>query len=52
MFWLLYIRGVMMNYYIMISKKYHLTVRQLREKVKSKEYERLDAETKLKCKCD
>ena len=36
------------NYYIMITIKYHLSVRQLREKIKNKEYERLPEETRNK----
>ena len=36
------------NYYIMISEKQHLSVRQLREKIKLNEYERLPKETKNK----
>ena len=36
------------NYYVSICITQNLSVRQLREKIKSKEYERLDAETKLK----
>ena len=36
------------NYYIMISKKYNLSVRQLRERIKDKEYERLPEKTKIK----
>ena len=36
------------NYYIDISNKYNLTVRQLREKIKTKEYDKLSNETKLK----
>jgi predicted nuclease of restriction endonuclease-like (RecB) superfamily len=38
----------MINYYIMISETKNLSVRQLREKIKNKEYERLDNNTKLK----
>ena len=37
-----------LNYYINICKKYHLSVRKLRYKVKIKEYERLSEETKYK----
>ena len=37
-----------MNYYIKISILYNLSVRQLREKIKNKEYERLDENTKTK----
>ena len=36
------------NYYINISEKQNLSKRQLREKIKSKEYQRLDDNTKLK----
>ena len=36
------------NYYINISEKQNLSKRQLREKIKSKEYQRLDDKTKLK----
>ena len=36
------------NYYIMISEKLHLSVRELREKIKNKEYERLPEKTKHK----
>ena len=36
------------NYYINIIEKYNLSVRQLREKIKNKEYQRLDDNTKLK----
>lgn len=36
------------NYYIEISIKHHLGVRELRERIKSKEYERLPEETKNK----
>ena len=36
------------NYYINISIKQNLSKRQLREKIKSKEYQRLDDNTKLK----
>ena len=36
------------NYYIMISEKLHLSVRQLRERIKNKEYERLPEKTKYK----
>ena len=37
-----------MNYYIKISIEQNLSVRELRQKVKSKEYERLPEETKNK----
>ena len=40
------------NYYIMISEEQNLSVRELREKIKSKEYERLDEKTKEKLKND
>ena len=36
------------NYYIKIIEKQNLSVRELRQKIKSNEYERLDNETKLK----
>ena len=36
------------SYYISISEKQNLSKRQLREKIKSKEYQRLDNNTKLK----
>lgn len=36
------------NYYILIVQSYNLSVRQLREKVRNNEYERLDEKTKLK----
>ena len=36
------------NYYISISIRYRLSKMELREKIKSHEYERLDEETKLK----
>lgn len=36
------------SYYIMITKEQHLSVRQLRDKIKNKEYERLPEETKNK----
>ena len=36
------------NYYIMITEQQNLSVRQLREKIKNNEYERLDDETKNK----
>ena len=38
------------NYYIKISEEQNLSVRELREKIKSNEYERLDEETKKKLK--
>ena len=36
------------KYYIRIIEEQNLSIRQLREKIKNKEYERLDEETKLK----
>ena len=36
------------NYYIMITEQQNLSIRQLREKIKNKEYERLDEVTKNK----
>ncbi|MEI3251472.1 MAG: PDDEXK nuclease domain-containing protein [Candidatus Gastranaerophilaceae bacterium] len=36
------------NYYINITEEYNLSVRQLRERIKNKEYQRLDDNTKLK----
>ena len=36
------------NYYIMITKQKNLSVRDLRERIKNKEYERLDDKTKEK----
>ena len=36
------------NYYINTTEKYNLSVRQLRERIKNKEYQRLDNNTKLK----
>ena len=36
------------NYYIFITEKYNLSIRELRNKIKSNEYERLDQETKNK----
>ena len=36
------------NYYINITEKYNLSVRELRERIKTKEYQRLDENTKLK----
>lgn len=36
------------NYYIMVTEEQNLSIRQLRQKIKSKEYERLPEETKLK----
>ncbi len=38
------------NYYIKIVEEQNLSVRELRERIKSKEYERLDDKTKLKLK--
>ena len=46
---LLFIKDINeINYYINISEKQNLSKRQLREKIKSKEYQRLDDNTKLK----
>ncbi len=39
-----------MNYYIKITEEEKLSVRELREKIKNKEYERLDESTKEKLK--
>ena len=36
------------NYYINIAKEFNLSVRELRQRVKNKEYERIDNKTKLK----
>ena len=36
------------NYYIITTERYNLSVRELREKIKNKEYQRLDNNTKLK----
>ena len=36
------------NYYISIIEGYNLSVRELRERIKNKEYQRLDDNTKLK----
>ena len=36
------------NYYVKISEKLNLSIRKLREKIKNKEYERLDDNTKKK----
>ena len=36
------------NYYIKVCENNNLSVRQLRERIKNKEYERLDEQTKLK----
>ena len=36
------------NYYIKIAKEFNLSVRELRQRVKNKEYERIDDKTKLK----
>ncbi len=36
------------NYYINITEEYNLSVRQLRERIRNKEYQRLDDKTKLK----
>ena len=40
----------LVNYYIKIVEEQNLSVRELRERIKSKEYERLDDKTKLKLK--
>ena len=40
------------NYYIKISEEQNLSVRELRKKIKSNEYERLDEKTKEKLKND
>ena len=37
-----------LNYYIKLVEEQNLTIRELREKIKNKEYERLDDNTKLK----
>ena len=36
------------NYYINITEDYNLSVWELRERIKNKEYQRLDDNTKLK----
>ena len=36
------------NYYINVTESYNLSVRELRERIKNKEYQRLDDNTKLK----
>ena len=36
------------NYYINTTERYNLSVRELREKIKNKEYQRLDDNTKIK----
>ena len=36
------------NYYINTTEKYNLSVRELRERIKNKEYQRIDDNTKLK----
>ena len=38
------------NYYIKITEEQNLSVRELRQRIKNKEYERLDEETKKKLK--
>ena len=38
----------LIKYYIKITKEKNLSVRELRQRIKNKEYERLDAETKIK----
>lgn len=46
---IIYIKDInKINYYISITEKYNLSIRELRSKIKSKEYERLDEETKNK----
>ena len=40
--------NIKINYYISICEQQNLSVRQLRERIKNKEYERLDGNTKLK----
>ena len=40
------INGV--NYYISTTERYNLSVRELRERIKNREYQRLDDNTKLK----
>ena len=40
------------NYYIKLTEKQNLSVRELRTRIKNKEYERLDEETKEKIKND
>ena len=39
---------IKINYYIKITEQQNLSVRQLRERIKNKEYERLPEDTKLK----
>lgn len=36
------------NYYIMLAEEYYLSIRELRTRIKNKEYERLSEETKTK----
>ena len=45
---IIWLDGDMMKYYIKIAEEQNLSVRKLREKIKNKEYERLDEETKHK----
>jgi len=45
---LLWFDEIKINYYIKISEEHKLSVRQLREKIKNKEYERLPEDTKNK----
>ena len=40
--------NIKINYYISICEQQNLSVRQLRERIKNKEYERLDGKTKYK----
>ena len=40
--------NIKINYYISICEQQNLSVRQLRERIKNKEYERLDSKTKYK----
>ena len=37
-----------LNYYIKLIEEQNLTIRELRKRIKNKEYERLDEQTKLK----
>ena len=45
---IIWLDGDMMKYYIKIAEEQNLSVRKLREKIKNKEYERLDEEAKHK----
>ena len=45
---IIWLDGDMMKYYIKIAEEQNLSVRKLREKIKNKEYERLDEESKHK----